>query len=186
MDYPQKRTYALYLTYRSRWKLKKTIKLIIPQATIADISEYQKLSDRDIAAWLTRKIAVWWAKREAMRIVDQCGPKLIDLLQKTFFSTRPKDTLPESVLKLADKKGIYDYEQSDATIFALIASEYQIEPRELIKYTLDELHYLLLGIQYKNLNEEQKKELERIKKKKDLAERHEETQRELALLDNQQ
>ncbi len=120
-----------------------------------------------------------------MRIVNQCGPKLIDLLHKTFFSTQPKDTLPESVLKLADKKGIYDYEQSDATLFALIATEYQIEPRELITYTLDELHYLLLGIQYKNLNEEQKKELERIKKKKDLAERHEETQRELALLDNQ-
>lgn len=50
----------------------------------------------------------------------------------------------------------------------MIASEYSLPPHELLKYTLDELYYLFEALQYKNLNENQKKELQRIKKAKEM------------------
>jgi len=53
-------------------------------------------------------------------------------------------------------------------LFATIATEYGIDPHDLLDYTMDELGYLMTALQYKYLNEAQKKEMARIKIENDM------------------
>lgn len=106
-----------------------------------------------------------------------------EIFTDTFFSRKEIERLPDSVVALATKEGIYDYNSPDSVLFATIATEYHIEPQVLLNYTMDELSYLMDALQYKYLNEEQKKELARIKIKKDMIDNKENIQKDIDLLD---
>lgn len=101
-------------------------------------------------------------------MIDFLGDNFEKMLEDTFFFKRPIRKLPDSVIALTTKEWMYDYESPDSVLFWIIASEYSLPPHELLKYTLDEMYYLFEALQYKNLNDNQKKELQRIKKAKEI------------------
>lgn len=66
----------------------------------------------------------------------------------------------------------------------MIASEYSLPPHKLLKYTLDEMYYLFEALQYKNLNDDQKKELQRIKKAEEIMRQKPELDEKVAELED--
>jgi len=162
MNYPLRKTFTIYLTIHLFWR-EKTIRLEIPQATIRDISEFSNLTDIQRSTWTILKLKEWGAWLYSTRLAWFLGSNIEGILADTFFHKREQKRLPESVVNLSSKEWIYDYDSPDSVLFATIATEYGIDPHNLLDYTMDELSYLLLALQYKYLNEEQKKELARIK-----------------------
>ena len=98
------------------------------------------------------------------------GEKFWEIIQKTFLSREEFANIPQSVLSLGAKEWAYNYDTPDSVIFSTVSSEYGINPRELLEYTMDELGYLMNALQYKYLNEDQKKELQRLKVEKEVKE----------------
>lgn len=182
MQYPLKKTFTVYLTVHLFWK-EKTIRLEIPQATIRDLSEFANLNDIQRSTWIILKLKEWGAGIYATRLAWFLWTNIEWILADTFFYKKEQKRLPESVVSLSSKEWIYDYDSPDSVLFATIATEYGIDPHSLLDYTMDELSYLLLALQYKYLNEEQKKELSRIKIENEFIQNKEIIEQDISALD---
>lgn len=182
MFYPIKKSHTLYIELERKFFPNKNIVLTIPQATIRDITEFNSLSDAKKVTYSIQKLAEWWAWKYAIKLYAKIGKNISEIF-KYFFYSYSIGTIPESVLNLWEKEK-YDYEIPDATIFATVAKEYKIQPRELLNYTNDELRYLMQALQYMNLNKEQKEELQRLENLKKFQESKSETEKLLEQLEN--
>jgi hypothetical protein len=116
--------------------------------------------------------------------MEYLGPHIETILADTFFKKKEPERLPQSVVDLATKEGIYDYDSPDSVLFSTIATEYGIDPHSLLTYTFDELSYLMNALQFRYLNEEQKKELQRLKKVHQFQKNRKEIDDDISILDD--
>lgn len=129
------------------------------------------------------KLKEWWAGKHAKTLALHLWESIENILEDTFFSKKEWERLPDSVVQLATKEWVYDYDSPDSVLFATISSEYSIAPHDLLDYTMDELSYLMNALQYKYLNEAQKKELSRIKIENDIGKNKVSIDKEVEFLD---
>lgn len=184
MNYPQKQATTLYLTLRRKWRFTRVFSLIIPQGTIWEISEMQDISESDMQVWLLIHFIDWWLPEKYTNYLLKKSPETIaQILEHTFLKNSFKDDFPESVQKLADKEE-YDYNASDSVIFTTVSKSFWIAPRELLNYTYDELNYLMNSLRWQNLNDEQKAELQRLEKTKEMKTNKKDIDTKLSLLNN--
>lgn len=183
MFYPHKKIFSIAVRLTRKWRRDKIIFLKIPQATIRERSEFGMLKEIEREKWLIKKIAEWGGWKYAFDIFCALWKNIMEILGPYFFYSYNLATIPKSVVDLREKEK-YQYDVPESTIFMTIAKEYRITPRELLEYTMDELNYLVDALHYKNLNDEQKAELQRIKICSHIKENKDILEKDFSLLDN--
>lgn len=161
MFYPHRKIFTIPLTLKKKWRKNQTIFLKIPQATIRERSELSMMKDDEKIKFFIQKLSDWGAWNDAFLIYKSLGKNFLEIIKPYFFFSYTIEKIPESVLNLG-KEEKYKFDTPTSTIFATVSQEYWIEPQELLNYTMDELEFLLNALHYKNLNDEQKAELQRL------------------------